>query len=149
MKLVAYTFLFFCIFLTVGCKKDNQPGPVPYTNKGNGMVDYNGTDTLAVKAYDSKNFLIQGNSIPKQSATVYVAISFPKGRPQAGYYTPVKDSINVTIVYDNTLYWNMRTTDTVVVTTSGNTLNASFKNATFDLLGYSVTNRYTGNLMSN
>ncbi len=150
MKLLVQTFLFVSIFLMLSCKKKDSQDPAPHTNTGTGRVNYNGNDTLYVKAYDgNSNFLIQGNSIARQNAVVSLAVSFPKGRPAAGYYTPAKDSIYVSLTASSTLFWEMKKEDTITVTTSGNTLNVSFKNATFNLLGYSASNHYTGILTSN
>jgi hypothetical protein len=151
MKKIAILILIAIAFGSCSKKDDVETivAPEP-TNKGTGVVNYNGTVNLTVTASTNEGggySLLGEGKTGNNSLSLF--ISFPK-KPTAGNYTPAKDNVTVVMDVSNgnvTLRNDLKSTETITVTTSGNRLEASFKDAKFDLRGSTVT--YSGNLTVN
>ncbi len=138
-------FLMLIVFASCS-KKEAVETIAPATNVGKGTVNYNGNVDLNVKATtEASYYLLQGDGRTGNN-NLSLAMVFPK-KPVAGNYTPEKDKISVNMSISNgnvTLSNDLKPTETITVSVNGNRLEASFKDAKFDLRGTTVT--YTGNL---
>ncbi len=137
-KIIALVFI---MSLVLSCKK-SDPEP---TNKGTGKVNYNGNVDLSVEARTDGGYVLQGNG---QTGNNILSLSmiFPQ-KPTSGTYTPEKDNIRVIMDISNgtvTLRNDLLPKETITVSVNGNRLEASFKDAKFDLRGSIYT--YSGTL---
>jgi hypothetical protein len=141
------TTLILITIAIVSCsKKEDVATIAPPTNIGTGTVNYNGTVSLNVKAITNENYyLLQGDGKTNNN-TLSLSMVFPK-KPVAGNYTPEKDKITVYMDISNgntTLSNQLKATETITVSVNGKHLEATFKDAKFDMRGTTFT--YTGNL---
>jgi hypothetical protein len=147
MKKITASILIAITILSCGKKDDDVKTIAPPTNIGTGKVNYNGSVDLNVTARttDGTSYSLQGNGQTGNN-TLSLFMSFPK-KPTPGNYTPEKDNILVLMDISNgnvTLSNQLKPTEIVTVTVNGNHLEASFKDAKFDLGG--ITYTYTGYL---